>query len=198
MLYILYLQYVKPTQDREFPFPWNTTSTPAFGGVQRERVATSHLENETLPANSTLRNRPRSPKLEDLDSQCAAVGSISLNLCKNFSNASAGTILRHSIRVIEKLFTAEEPLIFKIGFSHNPVFRWQNDIYGYVKARERWSHMVIAHYSKEPFSAAMLEAALIEKYGSICVAIHLLKFCYLICFLKRCLSFIDLLNQSPI
>ena len=88
-----------------------------------------------------------SPKLERFLAECAAAPCISVNLCD--LNASAGVALRHAIRTLEHLFQKQEPLIFKIGFTHSPVWRWSNNIYGYCK-----------------HGPAMMEAALIEKYGS--------------------------------
>ena len=110
-----------------------------------------------------------SPRLATLTSKCQTLDWIRFNLCD--LKATAGVILRHAIAVIQSLFQAEEPLIFKIGFTHNPIWRWTNDIYGYCKARERWSAMIILHYSREPYTAAMLEAALIEKFQSNSVLI---------------------------
>lgn len=49
--------------------------------------------------------------------------------------------------------------------SHNPVWRWSNSIYGYCNSKDKWAEMIIMYYSREPYSAAMLEAALIEKYN---------------------------------
>lgn len=105
-----------------------------------------------------------SPRLKTLSDECQTLGCISLRLCD--LNAVAGAVLRHAIQVLERLFQQQEPLIFKIGFTHNPIWRWSNASYGYGVAREKWSHMIILYYSKEPYSPAMLEAALIEKYQS--------------------------------
>ena len=119
-----------------------------------------------------------SPRLGQLSLECQAVGCISLKLCD--LTASAGAVLAHSIRVLENLFSMQEPLTFKIGYTHNPIWRWGNDIYGYRFDRNKWSNMVIIYYAKEPYSPAMLEAALIEKYRSIFEATN--DFC-LCCFL---------------
>jgi hypothetical protein len=183
-------------QDEQFPYPWGTRPLPSptsasTNAVERKRGAPLISENELPQKKMDLCCQLQSPKLNDLVSQCETLGCISLKLCKDVFNASAGTILHHSIRVLENLFTREEPLIFKVGFSHNPVWRWKNEIYGYVKAREKWSDMIILHYGKEPFTAAMLEAALIEKYKGIYVAICLFNFCHFI-FLFLCLRWCPL------
>ena len=83
------------------------------------------------------------------------------------ANAIAGGILLHSIGVIEGLFTRYDPLIFKIGITHNPEWRWCNSIYGYQHSCDKWSNMVVFSASPEPHGPSMLEAALIEKYRSI-------------------------------
>lgn len=57
-------------------------------------------------------------------------------------------------------------MIFKTGFTHNPRWRWNSPIYGYSKDKEKWSNMVILCETHEPFTPAMLEAALIHQYQS--------------------------------
>ena len=56
---------------------------------------------------------------------------------------SAGRVLQHAKSVLSTLIQKEQPLIFKVGYTHNPMFRWANTLYGY-----------------------MLEAALIELFRS--------------------------------
>jgi hypothetical protein len=80
---------------------------------------------------------------------------------------TAGRVLQHCLEVTERLFRKHEPLIFKFGYTHNPCWRWANDLYGYVKAKEKWSNMIILWISDEPSGPAMLESALIEIFKSI-------------------------------
>ena len=54
--------------------------------------------------------------------------------------------------------------MFKVGFTHSPLWRWGNAMYGYGKSKEKWSEMVVIYLAPESNSPAMLEAALIEKY----------------------------------
>lgn len=82
-------------------------------------------------------------------------------------NALSGMVLQHSISVIERTFQKWDPLIFKIGYTHNPCWRWSNTLYGYAHAREKWSNMMVLYVCDQPFGPAMLEAALIEKFSSI-------------------------------
>ncbi|CAE7293243.1 unnamed protein product [Symbiodinium necroappetens] len=67
---------------------------------------------------------------------------------------------------MEKLFRKHEPLIWKVGFTHNPSWRWGNELYGYAHARDKWAGMVVLYCSTEQLGPAMLEAALIEKFKS--------------------------------
>lgn len=102
--------------------------------------------------------------LQHLIDQASAISSIHFALPK--SNAVAGAVLSHAIRIVEKKFSQHDPMIFKLGYTHNPHWRWCNTIYGYGHACEKWSTMTILYAAPEPFSPAMLEAALIEKYQS--------------------------------
>lgn len=78
---------------------------------------------------------------------------------------TAGNVLQHCCRVMETLFETYDPCIFKVGFTRHPIIRWENRKYGYSRDRERWERMVILFTSTEPWSAAMLEAALIHEFG---------------------------------
>ena len=95
---------------------------------------------------------------------------VPISFCLPKANAVAGAVLEHAIKVIERTFSKQDPCIFKVGFTHNPVFRWCNGTYGYAHSVEKWSNMTVFYASPEPFSAAMLESALIEKYRSISAA----------------------------
>ena len=96
--------------------------------------------------------------------EAQALGSILFQVPKN--NLSAGAVLQHAIRRVEVLFSKEEPLIFKVGWTHDPIWRWSNSLYGYKYARDCWSVMIVLFASHEPHGPAFLEAALIEKYQS--------------------------------
>ncbi|CAE7277929.1 unnamed protein product [Symbiodinium sp. CCMP2592] len=79
---------------------------------------------------------------------------------------TAGGILSHAIHIVNQLLHRHAPMIFKIGFTHNACWRWENTIYGYRWQREKWEKMCLLHIAEEPFSLAMLEAALINKFQS--------------------------------
>ena len=104
------------------------------------------------------------PGLEARLQQAKAMENISFSLPP--THATAGAVLQHAIRAIERLFDEYYPMIFKVGFTHDPVWRWSNPLYGYISNREKWSNMVVLYISDEPFSPAMLEASLIEKFRS--------------------------------
>lgn len=78
--------------------------------------------------------------------------------------STAGSVLKHSQCVLDSLFRKHDPCIFKVGWTHSPAWRWSNSLYGYDKSRDGWTEMVVLYISDEPYSAAMLEAALIDKH----------------------------------
>lgn len=77
---------------------------------------------------------------------------------------TAGGVLSHAIHIVNRLLHRHAPMIFKIVFTHDACWRWQNTIYGYKWQRDKWEKMCLLHIAEEPFSLAMLEAALIHKY----------------------------------
>ena len=108
--------------------------------------------------------KPADVSLEAVAAECRTLGCIIFRIAP--VGSSAGRILRHAISVMDDLCQWKAPLLFKIGFTHDPVWRWTNNIYGYYHEGEGWTNMIILHVSREPYSAAMLEASLIEKYQS--------------------------------
>ena len=107
-------------------------------------------------------------RLQDLKSKASSVGAIAFSLPK--ADCTAGVVLQHSVNVIERIFSKYDPVIFKVGFTHDPAWRWTSHLYGYCFAGEKWSDMIVFHASREACGPAMLEAALIEKYKSAPVA----------------------------
>lgn len=164
-------------EDNEAPFPWKrsqrshespatSSDTQHFhsgGMVTTEAPLDSNQKMRKKTHSMTEKQLDASPRLNALSTQCQTHGPIRFELCH--LTASAGAVLRHCIQLLECLFKKEEPLTFKIGFTHNPVWRWSNSIYGYCNSKDKWAEMIIMYYSREPYSAAMLEAALIEKYN---------------------------------
>ena len=103
-------------------------------------------------------------RLEDLRNQASSVGAISFLLPK--ADATAGVALQHSIKIIEKTMSTWKPMIFKVGITHDPKWRWCNNLYGYQHSIDKWSDMLILYAAGNPHGPAMMEAAIIEKYQS--------------------------------
>ena len=78
--------------------------------------------------------------------------------------SSAGQVILHCKHVIEKTIERCKPVTFKIGFSHNPVWRFNNNLYGYKSGKDRFEAMCVLYASPEPSTAAFLEAALIQLF----------------------------------
>ena len=172
------------SEDDLVPFPWSTCGSSERGKVQpkKDNVPTikqtqPQKNQQALAVDPIIKN----PKWKSQPS----LGSISLHLdgCQNLTEiykkctqlgcirfalpaygALSGRVLRRAIRQVEELFKQRKPMIWKIGYRHNPFWRWANDMYGYARDRDKWSHMVVLYVSREPFSLSMLEAALIEKF----------------------------------
>lgn len=103
------------------------------------------------------------PWFSDLVHPCQQLGCIEFDVPK--PGVTAGSVLKHSQRVLDAMFSKNDPCIFKVGWTHSPVWRWANKLYGYQQAVEKWTHMKVLYVSNEPHSPAMLEAALIDKHS---------------------------------
>ena len=175
-----YLTPLKP-KDADYPFPWSTVSSDVTHDSGRTLSGTAvasgkrNLETEkrTQPAGKKPMSRhvvdyfDQYPQLRDLQTQMEKLypGQIDFQLPR--LHALSGTVVRHCSNLIEQLLASQSPMTFKIGYTHNALWRWGNSLYGYVKSKDRFSNMIVAYVSEEPFSASMLEAALIDKYQSI-------------------------------
>ncbi|CAE7697717.1 unnamed protein product [Symbiodinium sp. CCMP2592] len=115
-------------------------------------------------SKNLLSHLEMSPALCRMYNECNEMGCIIFNVPSR--NALAGRVVQHCMKEIDIILAVQKPLIFKLGFTHNPVWRWANRVYGYGKAKEKWSHMMILYISEEHFGPAMLEAALIDKYST--------------------------------
>lgn len=114
---------------------------------------------QRLPNELLLR-----PGLQNMIAEATSMGCIDFNLPKK--NSLAGGVLHHCINVVDSLFKKHAPMIWKIGFTHDCCWRWGNSLYGYGRSADKWSRMVVMYISGEPFGPAMLEAALIDRFGS--------------------------------
>lgn len=150
-----------PIEEERLPFPWTR--------CEREHIAppVHRAEAESRKRARVCRSRggvvlEEQPWYSQLVCPCQPLGCIDFQVSK--LGSSAGGVLKHSLRVLESMFAKHDPCIFKIGWSHNPAWRWTNPIYGYATAVDGWSNMIVLHVAEEPFTPAMLEAALIEKH----------------------------------
>ena len=163
--------FIASAQESEGPFAWRNATflrrVDDEGCVdQRFPMDSVHVNSPAQPrAPQCLDNKTDETSLELLQAQATALGCIAFKLPK--WNALAGKAFSHSVNVIESLFKQHEPLIYKIGVTHDPAWRWSNPIYGYCGERDKWSNMTVFFASDEPYSTGMLEAALIHKYQSI-------------------------------
>ena len=70
-------------------------------------------------------------------------------------------MLQHASKVLQLTLDRLSPMTFKIGFTHDPAFRFRNRTYGYVSSRDRWQGMIVVFASHDPIVASYVEAALI-------------------------------------
>ena len=171
-------------KDDVVPFPWSLQLPGQDGCPRREAMSTAEAANKTLhevradtlsldPRIKSIRDKlfpaesfhlESSHRLLDTYMRCLETGCIGFSLPP--LGALAGRVLRHAVSEIEKLFAKHEPLIWKVGYTHNALWRWSNKLYGYAKAVDKWERLEVLYIASEPFSPAMLEAALIEKFQS--------------------------------
>lgn len=189
---ILGHQFPAPLQSQESlgPFPWPRGSSTVpdcrlqaepgqgYDGQSADVLETStpalaakgiFLDSEQPVSSSTT----DLPKLHGKDS---AVNVGAHRFCESLEfldyklpppGVSAGRVLQHAKSVLSTLIQKEQPLIFKVGYTHNPMFRWANTLYGYqVDHHHKWSKMLVLFESTEVAGPAMLEAALIELFRS--------------------------------
>lgn len=162
-----------PTKEDEGRYAWRSAIiSPGDGvgetldpNVTKPAVVSHDTKNALVGKALCLDDHPAQTSLESMKQDASSLGCISFKLHK--WNALAGSVLAHCVRVIEGLFNQWKPMIHKIGCTHNPAFRWSNKLYGYAHQKDGWTNMVCLSCAPEPFSACMLEAALIQMFKSI-------------------------------
>ena len=102
------------------------------------------------------------PRTQTLVGQISQDARLSYNLPR--VGSTAGQIIQHSQHVIESVIERKQPATFKIGYSHDPVWRFHNSLYGYAHGRDRFEHLCVVYMSHEYISCAFLEAALIQLF----------------------------------
>ncbi|CAE7358186.1 unnamed protein product [Symbiodinium natans] len=136
------------TIDKHEPYPWLKTS--GLGGEKRKLATENEKKNYQRP---TLQVTQRQAT-ERIQYQLPA-------------SPNAGRVLAHAASTVEALFQQHGPMVFKIGWTHDAVWRWSNRRYGYqYDPHDCWDCMVVLFVATNPFGPAMLEAALIDKFTS--------------------------------
>ena len=153
------------------PFAWRFVSANTLNDRVGKQLLCSG--EKTFETSSTYEGGPKwcevlphellsQPSVRSALVEATSTDAITFKLPK--LNALAGDVLRHSICVVETVFGKYSPVIFKLGYTHSPAWRWGNDVYGYQNSKDKWEHMIIYYISSEPYGPAMLESALIEKF----------------------------------
>lgn len=179
------------TKVTDGPFPWPRPPQREDERVQGLLTVQCHLQ-EDLSTSSSPSRWPRLPEVhvdEAHHHPDLVHDKISFALPKRVT--TSGSVLKHATNALNSLFNKFYPCTFKIGFTCDPVSRWENTKYGYRWERERWEGMLVVFRSHEPFSPAMLEAALIDKFSctlashkwrlavlSMMIMIQCLNFCF--------------------
>ena len=165
-------------EDSTFPFPWASslknpgpTAVAPSTKVSILQIDSGKRKSENFDARTLHSGTWRFDAYVD---RYPSLHDLLKNLDKSFPgkvrfqlpqlDALSGSVLRHCINFIDGLIDSLSPVMFKVGFTHNPLWRWGNAMYGYGKSNEKWSEMVVIYLAPEAHSPTMLEAALIEKY----------------------------------
>lgn len=154
-----------PPQESEGPFPyplWKSTESKNVSNHPTNRVVSKAPVKTSTTVDQVKRLPLSLQSLPGLQDMFHANECIGFKLPPLYANA--GAVFRHAVKTVELLLQREYPCIFKLGYTHNALFRWENPAYGYALSRDKWSHMYVIYITDEPYSCAMLEAGLIEKF----------------------------------
>ena len=164
------------------PFPWYASGNHSNLQAQQMRKIQQKVAKpcpyqspqkvDPCVVKSFVTNRKKEVPVLAAHLQCQSLAEIyqksrevgCISFCLPPHNAVSGKVLRHCINRVRSLFEEHRPLIWKIRYTHNPVFRWCNNLYGYTKCADKWSHMEVLYLSHEPYGPSMLESSLIEKF----------------------------------
>ena len=165
VIFFMFLTDPASNQDSLRPYPW-----PRHRSRSRTKEMKPEIDNagsmstDTAPVVSPVKPPVSSRYFDDTSMHC----------CHDFldymlppKGALAGRVLQHAKATMATLFSKHEPMIFKIGYSHNVYWRWSNSLYGYKLENAKWEKMVVLHQSEESAGCAMLEACLIDIYKGI-------------------------------
>ena len=87
--------------------------------------------------------------------------------------ATAGRALEHSINTFQRLYSANKPMTFKFGLTHDASVRFHNRRFGYVTSKDPFDYMLVLYATSNSHGAAFLEAALINQFKRSLIAIIL-------------------------
>ena len=76
----------------------------------------------------------------------------------------AGQIMKHCHEALNRVLEAQWPCIYKIGYTHDPSWRWHNAVYGYRWENAKWTNLLVIYASSETISPSFVEAALIQRH----------------------------------
>ena len=156
-----------------------TSETP--GQPQHQRVVSSRVQSRSKEPHwstyldTSVLSLPRTRTIFD-----KLEGDLRLSYSLPRLRSSAGQILQHGIRVIQKALDQKRPCTFKIGFSHNPIYRYYNEQFGYFSGKDRFEGLCVLYISHEPSGPAFLEAALIHHFNGDFPAQSLFENVYLL------------------
>ena len=83
------------------------------------------------------------------------------------SSMLPGQILKHCYAAVDKIVAAQQPCIFKVGFTHDASFRFYNLKFGYKYDRDKWEKMIVIYAASESISPGYVEAAIIQRHKGL-------------------------------
>ena len=158
-----------------------TEKSETPGQPQHQRVVSSGVQPRSKEPHwstyldTSVLSLPRTRTIFD-----KLEGDLRLSYSLPRLRSSAGQILQHGIRVIQKALDQKRPCTFKIGFSHNPIYRYYNEQFGYFFGKDRFEGLCVLYISHEPTGPAFLEAALIHHFNGDFPAQSLFEDVYLL------------------
>ena len=165
-----------------------TEKSETPGQPQHQRVVSSGVQPRSKEPHwstyldTSVLSLPRTRTIFD-----KLEGDLRLSYSLPRLRSSAGQILQHGIRVIQKALDQKRPCTFKIGFSHNPIYRYYNEQFGYFFGKDRFEGLCVLYISHEPTGPAFLEAALIHHFNGDFPAQSLFEDVYLLYIYMWCL-----------
>ncbi|CAE7292132.1 unnamed protein product [Symbiodinium sp. CCMP2592] len=139
------------------------TSAKPFFDKQVSQTRPKVKPSPKKPAAKKDENQTDTVAVPVCTPECTTVACISYKLPA--AGVTPGKVLRHCSMQLEKLLHDKGPLIFKIGYTHDAIWRWTNTLYGYIHDADGWTDMLILYATDEPYSPGMLEACLIDKFA---------------------------------